>query len=155
MKIAFIDNNPNINKGSYRIHVHDLSYYFNKIGYESKINPSDLNNYDIVIHGKTKKPKFIQNKINGIITPDKENIKILKKFNFIIVGSINLPIIKFSVDWWNTLHQPASISRLSSPSIDPSMLQPLIIMTLAFFLIGLFIASIRIRSEILERKYLV
>ena len=44
---------------------------------------------------------------------------------FIIIGSINLPIIKFSVDWWNTLHQPASISKLSSPSIDVSMLKPL------------------------------
>ena len=48
----------------------------------------------------------------------------------IILGSINLPIIKFSVDWWNTLHQPASISKLSSPSIDPtSMLTPLLIMS--------------------------
>ena len=71
---------------------------------------------------------------------------------FIIVGSINLPIIKFSVDWWNTLHQPASISKLSSPSIDPSMMRPLIIMTIAFSLIGLIIAIIRIKAEILERK---
>jgi len=71
---------------------------------------------------------------------------------FIIVGSINLPIIKFSVDWWNTLHQPASISKLSSPSIDPSMMRPLIIMTIAFILIGLIIAIIRIKAEILERK---
>ena len=46
---------------------------------------------------------------------------------FVIIGSINLPVIKFSVDWWNTLHQPASISKLSSPSIDPSMLRPLLI----------------------------
>ena len=72
---------------------------------------------------------------------------------FIIVGSINLPIIKFSVDWWNTLHQPASISKLSSPSIDISMLIPLIIMTLAFTFICLLISSFRIRTEILERKY--
>ena len=71
---------------------------------------------------------------------------------FIIVGSINLPIIKFSVDWWNTLHQPASISKLSSPSIDPSMLRPLIIMTIAFALIALIIAIIRIKAEITERK---
>ena len=70
----------------------------------------------------------------------------------IIVGSINLPIIKFSVDWWNTLHQPASISKISSPSIDPSMITPLLIMTLAFSLIGLVIAIIRIKAEILERK---
>ncbi len=71
---------------------------------------------------------------------------------FILIGSINLPIIKFSVDWWNTLHQPASVSKLSSPSIDISMLQPLIVMTLAFSLIGLIIAILRIKAEILIRK---
>ena len=71
---------------------------------------------------------------------------------FVIIGSINLPIIKFSVDWWNTLHQPASISKLSSPSIDPSMLRPLLIMTVAFMLFGLLIALIRIKSEVLSRK---
>ena len=70
----------------------------------------------------------------------------------IIVGSVNLPIIKFSVDWWNTLHQPASISKLSAPSIDPSMLRPLIIMTIAFTLIGLTISIMRIQTEILRRK---
>ena len=71
---------------------------------------------------------------------------------FILIGSINLPIIKFSVDWWNTLHQPASVSKLSSPSIDISMLQPLIVMTIAFCLIGLIIAILRIKAEILIRK---
>ena len=71
---------------------------------------------------------------------------------FVIIGSINLPIIKFSVDWWNTLHQPASISKLSSPSIDPSMLQPLIVMTIAFSLIGILIAILRIKTEIVLRK---
>ena len=70
----------------------------------------------------------------------------------IIVGSINLPIIKFSVDWWNTLHQSASISKLSSPSIDPSMLKPLLIMTVAFTFIGLLIAIMRIKAEINNRK---
>ena len=70
----------------------------------------------------------------------------------IIIGSINLPIIKFSVDWWNTLHQTASISKLSSPSIDLSMLIPLLIMTVAFTLIGLVIATIRIKTEIYKRK---
>ena len=72
---------------------------------------------------------------------------------FILIGSINLPIIKFSVDWWNTLHQPASISKLSSPSIDSSMLQPLLVMTIAFSLIGLIIAVLRIKAEILIRKH--
>jgi len=71
---------------------------------------------------------------------------------FVLIGSINLPIIKFSVDWWNTLHQPASISKLSSPSIDISMLQPLLVMTVAFSLVGLIIAILRIKAEILIRK---
>lgn len=70
----------------------------------------------------------------------------------IIVSSINLPIIKFSVDWWNTLHQPASISKFSSPSIDSSFMIPLIIMTISFTCIGLLIAIIRIKAEILDRK---
>ena len=69
-----------------------------------------------------------------------------------ILGLINIPIIKFSVDWWNTLHQPASISKLSKPSIDPSMMTPLIIMTLALILIGLSIAILRINTEISNRK---
>lgn len=72
---------------------------------------------------------------------------------FILIGSVNLPIIKFSVDWWNTLHQPASVSKLSSPSIDISMLQPLLLMTIAFSLIGLMIAILRIKAEILIRKH--
>ena len=71
---------------------------------------------------------------------------------FILVGSINLPIVKFSVDWWNTLHQPASISKLSKPSIDPSMMTPLIIMTFAFIMIGIAIAILRIKTEIISRK---
>ena len=71
---------------------------------------------------------------------------------FVLVGSINLPIVKFSVDWWNTLHQPASISKLSKPSIDPSMMTPLIIMTTAFIFIGLSIAILRIKTEIELRK---
>ena len=72
---------------------------------------------------------------------------------FILIGSVNLPIIKFSVDWWNTLHQPASVSKLSSPSIDISMLQPLFVMMIAFSLIGLIIAILRIKAEILIRKH--
>ena len=49
-----------------------------------------------------------------------------------LVGCVNLPIIKFSVDWWNTLHQPASVFRLGGPTIAPSLLWPLIVMSLAF-----------------------
>ena len=68
------------------------------------------------------------------------------------LGFINVPIVKYSVDWWNTLHQPATISKLSKPSIDPSMMAPLIIMTLAFILIGISIAILRIKTEILIRQ---
>ena len=71
---------------------------------------------------------------------------------FILIGSVNLLIVKFSVDWWNTLHQPATISKLSKPSIDPSMMTPLIIMTFAFILIGIAIAILRIKTEIISRK---
>ena len=71
---------------------------------------------------------------------------------FILVGSVNLPIVKFSVDWWNTLHQTATISKLSKPSIDYSMMIPLIIMTFAFMMIGLTIAILRIKTEIISRK---
>ena len=71
-----------------------------------------------------------------------------------ILGIINVPIIKYSVDWWNTLHQPASISKLSKPSIDTSMMIPLIIMTIAFILIGLSIAILRIKTEINKRKHI-
>ena len=83
-----------------------------------------------------------------------ENVKVREKIAaiFILVGSINLPIVKFSVDWWNTLHQPATISKLSKPSIDPSMMTPLIIMTIAFIFIGITIAILRIKTEIITRK---
>ena len=71
-----------------------------------------------------------------------------------IIGFINIPIIKFSVDWWNTLHQPATISKLSAPSIHISMLTPLMLMTFAYvlFLITLFL--IRYKIEILDQKIL-
>ena len=70
----------------------------------------------------------------------------------ILIGSVNIPIIKFSVEWWNTLHQPASISKLSSPSIDIQMIQPLLVMLIAFSFIGILIAILRIKAEILIRK---
>ena len=97
---------------------------------------------------------FITYMIIIFIRSSFSNIRVGEKITaiFVIIGSINLPIIKFSVDWWNTLHQPASISKLSSPSIDASMLIPLLVMSLAFFSISLLIALIRIWSEILERK---
>lgn len=69
-----------------------------------------------------------------------------------LVGFVNVPIIKFSVDWWNTLHQPASVSRLDAPAIDPAMLVPLLLMTVAFK--GYFITALllRIRAELAARK---
>ena len=71
-----------------------------------------------------------------------------------IIGFINIPIIKFSVDWWNTLHQPASISKLSAPSIDVSMMLPLSIMTLASLLFLITVFFIRFRIEVLDNKIL-
>ena len=69
-----------------------------------------------------------------------------------LVGVVNLPIIKFSVDWWNTLHQPASISRFDKPAIDPAMLQPLLLMAVAFLGLYLWLALLRIRVELAERR---
>jgi heme exporter protein C len=70
----------------------------------------------------------------------------------ILVGAINLPIIKFSVDWWNTLHQPASVFRLDGPTIDPSMLWPLMVMALAMTLLFLVLVTMAMRNEILRRR---
>ena len=82
-----------------------------------------------------------------------ENDKAAKISSLVaIAGFVNVPIIKFSVDWWNTLHQPATISKLSKPNIDPSMMTPLIIMTFAFMMIGITIAILRIKTEIISRK---
>jgi heme exporter protein C len=69
-----------------------------------------------------------------------------------LVGAINLPIIKFSVDWWNTLHQPASVFRVSGPAIDRSILLPLAIMAVAFTLLFLTLHLAAMRNEILRRR---
>jgi heme exporter protein C len=69
-----------------------------------------------------------------------------------LAGSINLPIIKFSVDWWNTLHQPASILRAEGPSIDPSMLWPLLTMFLAFLCYFIAVHILRTRAELTARR---
>ncbi|HET8729103.1 MAG TPA: heme ABC transporter permease [Alphaproteobacteria bacterium] len=70
----------------------------------------------------------------------------------ILVGVVNLPIIKFSVEWWNTLHQPASVSRLGAPTMDAAMLAPLLVMALAFTCYFVTLALLRTRTEILNRK---
>ena len=69
-----------------------------------------------------------------------------------ILGIINIPIIKYSVDWWNTLHQPASINILSKSSIHSSMLVPLIIMTAAFALFSLLIFLMKYNTELIKIK---
>ncbi len=69
-----------------------------------------------------------------------------------LVGAIDLPIIKFSVDWWNTLHQPASVFRLGAPTIDSSILIPLFIMTGAFTLAFAAFLLAAMRNEILRRQ---
>jgi len=69
-----------------------------------------------------------------------------------LVGVINLPIIKFSVDWWNTLHQPASIMRLGGSTIAASMLWPLLIMILGFMFFFFTLLMVRMRSRLLAAK---
>jgi heme exporter protein C len=69
-----------------------------------------------------------------------------------LVGAINLPVIKFSVDWWNTLHQPASVSRLDAPALHPSMLLPLLVMALAFMAWFATVLLWRIEAALAERR---
>jgi heme exporter protein C len=79
--------------------------------------------------------------------------KVIKITSMIIIlGAINVPIIKFSVDWWNTLHQPASINILSNTSIDVAMLIPLSIMTAAFTLFSLLIFLMKYNTELVKVK---
>ena len=69
-----------------------------------------------------------------------------------LVGVINIPIIKFSVDWWSTLHQPATVFRADGPSISGSMLLPLLVMALAYNLLYVALLLVRMRAEIAERR---
>ncbi|MDA7547125.1 heme ABC transporter permease CcmC [Candidatus Pelagibacter sp.] len=79
--------------------------------------------------------------------------KVFKITTFItIIGIVNVPIIKYSVDWWNTLHQPASINILSKSSIHSSMLFPLLIMTAAFALFSLLIFLMKYNTELIKIK---
>ncbi|MDC3016708.1 heme ABC transporter permease CcmC [Candidatus Pelagibacter sp.] len=85
------------------------------------------------------------------IYEDKEQV--LKITTIItIFGAINIPIIKYSVDWWNTLHQPASIIIFSKSSIHSSMLFPLIIMTAAFALFSILIFLVKYNTELIKIK---
>jgi heme exporter protein C len=69
-----------------------------------------------------------------------------------LVGFVNIPIIKFSVDWWNTLHQPASVFRLDGPTIDPSLLRPLLVMAVGFTVLFLALHLTAMRTEIRRRR---
>ena len=69
-----------------------------------------------------------------------------------VVGAINVPIIKFSVDWWNTLHQPASIMKLGGPSIHPTLLYPLLWMMATFALLFVLLVLLRTDTEIDRRR---
>ena len=69
-----------------------------------------------------------------------------------LVGAVNIPIIKFSVDWWNTLHQPASVLRLGGSTIHPTILVPLIVMLVAFTLLFLTLHLAAMRNEIMRRR---
>jgi len=69
-----------------------------------------------------------------------------------LVGAVNIPIIHYSVVWWNTLHQPASVFRVGGPTIDPSLLAPLLVMALAFTLLFILLHLISMRAEILRRR---
>ena len=70
----------------------------------------------------------------------------------ILVGYVNIPIIKFSVDWWNTLHQPASVVRLDGPTIHPSILYPLLVMAVAFSMLFFTLHLMAMRNEIWRRR---
>ncbi len=69
-----------------------------------------------------------------------------------LLGVVNIPIVKFSVDWWNTLHQPATISKIDAPSIDVSMVAPLLIMAAGFMTYYLTVLILRVRAEIAGRR---
>jgi heme exporter protein C len=70
----------------------------------------------------------------------------------VLVGTVNIPIIKFSVDWWNTLHQPASVFRVGGPTIHPSILVPLLVMAVAFTLLFTTLQVMAMRNELLRRR---
>jgi heme exporter protein C len=69
-----------------------------------------------------------------------------------LVGVINLPVIKFSVDWWNTLHQPASVMKLDGPAVHPSILTPLLVMAAAYLALFAFLVLLRTETEIGRRR---
>lgn len=70
----------------------------------------------------------------------------------LLVGAVNIPIVKFSVDWWHTLHQPASVIRMGGSAIAPAMLRPLLVMALAYSFYVAFLVMLRMKTVLLQRK---
>ena len=112
---------------------------------------------EIVEHGSLKAPDalkavFAEHKIDlerPIITTCGSGVTAAI---LALVGVINLPVIKFSVDWWNTLHQPASVARMGGPTIDPSILIPLLVMAGALLLLYVTLVLLRTDTEIDRRR---
>jgi len=71
---------------------------------------------------------------------------------FLLIGAVNIPIVRFSVDWWHTLHQPASVLRPGGSSLPPSMLTPLLVMGLAYGLYAVCLVLLRMRTVLTQRK---
>ena len=69
-----------------------------------------------------------------------------------LVGAVNVPIVKFSVDWWNTLHQPASVTRLNAPGLHVDILYPLLVCALGFTLAFMALVLARTRAAVMERR---
>src|SRR3546814_16595960 len=69
-----------------------------------------------------------------------------------LVGAVHPPLIKFSVDWWSTLYQPAAVVRMDGPSLDPAMLWPLLLMAVAFTALFAWLVLLRTETEIAERR---
>jgi heme exporter protein C len=70
----------------------------------------------------------------------------------LLIGAVNIPIVRFSVDWWHTLHQPASVLRMSNSTIVPQMLRPLLVMALAYSFYAAFVILMRMRTELSKRR---
>ena len=70
----------------------------------------------------------------------------------LLVGFVNVPIVHFSVDWWNTLHQPATVLKIGAPAIHPKMLYPLLAMAVAFMLLYAIVVLTLAQAEILKRR---
>ncbi len=69
-----------------------------------------------------------------------------------LIGAVNLPVVKFSVDWWNTLHQPASLTRVNAPGLHVDILYPLLVCALGFTLAFAAVVLLRVRAAVMERR---